>query len=602
MREKEYYRSRIQKFIAEKNRLNKIIRTLTWTRLLSFLGAIVAFYLLFSLNVAAAILTSVLILGVFIWSIIKYNQVQRKKAFTERLAEINENEISALQGDIKKFANGSQFMDSDHSFSYDMDIFGEGSLYQFLNRTRSEEGKSILASFLSENERNRLIIIDRQKIIHELSEKIEFRHRFMASFSLTDIYQPHQKSQLFGWLYNQTSFFKNKTLPLISFILPAVFMVLIVLSVLTVIPAELLFYVFLIHLGFIGSRLKEINHIHSLLSEHGMKLKEYAEILAIIEKEKFSSKIANQLKSALHHGNETSSKTLKRLGGLVETFDNRLNLVVNILLNGLFLWDFHCIRRLEKWKNSHRDSIAHWFSSINQFDAYISLANFNFNYPENCTPVFCDDDSFLHTENMGHPLIDPRELVRNDFSMFDNNFIIITGANMAGKSTFLRMAGINLVLAMAGANVCADRFVFKPVKLFTSMRTSDSLQKNESYFYAELKRLKDLLELIKKDKEVMIILDEILKGTNSEDKQKGSKMFLDQLVTRNTTGIIATHDLSLAAMEEKHPGKIKNMCFEIEIEGSNIHFDYKLKNGVTRKMNASILMEQMGLLEAPGNS
>ena len=387
MRDKEYYRSRIQKYIAEKNSLNNTIRTLTWTRLLSFLGAIVVFYLLFSLNVAAATLASVLIIGVFIWSIIKYNKVQRKKAFRERLAEINENEISALEGDIKKFANGSQFMDSDHSFSYDMDIFGEGSLYQFLNRTRSEEGKSILASFLSKNERDRSTIIDRQEIIHELSEKIEFRHRFMASFSLTDIYQPQQKSQLFGWLYNQKSFFKNKSLPLLSFILPAVFMILIVLSVLAVIPAELLFYVFLIQLGFIGSRLKEINHIHSLLSEHGMKLKEYAEILAFIEKEKFSSKIANQLKSALHHGNENSSKTLKRLGGLVETFDNRLNLVVNILLNGLFLWDFHCIRRLEKWKTRHRDSIAHWFSSINQFDAYISLANFNFNYDCICEHV-----------------------------------------------------------------------------------------------------------------------------------------------------------------------------------------------------------------------
>lgn len=596
MRNKIYYQKRIQKFDNQKYAKVKKLGYLTWARLLLFLGTIVAFYMLFPVNLFAAIAVSVVIIGFFIWSIIRYNRTQKEKEFIERLIEINKNEIDALDGNINNFADGNEFMDPEHPFSYDMDLFGKGSLFQFLNRTRSAEGKSILASLLSENQRDNAAIAERQEIIRELTGNVEFRQMFMASFSLTNIYEPHQKDKLFSWLFDKKSFFSNRLLTVLSYFLPLFFAGLILLNLLSIVPADLLLYGFLINLGVISFRLRDINHVHSILSEHGTKLKEYADILELIENETFHSKIAGQLKEALHNDKDTSSTILNRLGKLIDIFDNRLNLLIGLILNGLLLWDLHCIRRLEKWKNSHRDSISHWFSSINEFDAYISLANFNFNYPENCTPAFSEGTSALSAKNMGHPLINPKELVRNDFEMKKNNFIIITGANMAGKSTFLRMIGINLVLAMAGVNVCADRFVFKPVKLFTSMRTSDSLQKNESYFYAELKRLKDLLDLIDRDRDVMIILDEILKGTNSEDKQKGSKMFLDQLVSKNTTGIIATHDLSLAAMQNKHPEKIKNLCFEIEIEGADIHFDYKLKSGVTQKMNASILMEQMGLL------
>jgi len=167
---------------------------------------------------------------------------------------------------------------------------------------------------------------------------------------------------------------------------------------------------------------------------------------------------------------------------------------------------------------------------------------------------------------------------------------------MAGKSTFLRTIAVNLILGMTGTKVCAAKFRFKPVVLFSSMRTTDSLSSNESYFYAELKRLKILKERLETDSDLFFILDEILKGTNSEDKSTGSKMFLGKLAEKNATGIIATHDISLGEMEKVFPQNVFNKCFEVEISGESVFFDYKLRDGITKHMNAGILMKKMGII------
>lgn len=593
-----FYTDRIKTFEVKVSNLNKRLKLLSLIRLFSFLTAIAVFYALYPVHVFFAAAAALTVIGLFIWSITTFNKTQIAREFYQRIKEINTNEQESLKGNIQAFDPGDGFIDPEHQFSFDMDIFGSGSLFQFLNRSRSEEGKSMLASLLSNNELNKKTIANKQKFVSELSGKTDFRHRFHASFSMAKTYTPDQKKQLLKWLFNEGSFFKSNALPVLSFLFPVMFIVILLLASFSVVTFNLVFYAFLLNLGIIGTKLKETNQIHSILSEHGTRLKEYAVLLSYIENETFQSPIADGLKASLHHQQETSSAILKKLGKLVDLFDNRLNLLMNVLMNGIFLWDFHCIRRLEKWKKGYKDSILHWFSCITSFDAYISLANYAFNYPEHTYPQITEERPFLSMINAGHPLINPNELVRNDFFMEERRFIIVTGANMAGKSTFLRTVGINMVLAMAGAPVCADEFIFKPVKLFTSMRASDSLQKNESYFYAELKRLKELLTMLQQESRTMVILDEILKGTNSEDKQKGSKLFLKQLVKRKATGIIATHDLSLAALEQEHTNEIQNFCFEIEIDGEDIHFDYKLKEGVTKKMNASLLMAQMGLLQA----
>jgi DNA mismatch repair ATPase MutS len=229
-------------------------------------------------------------------------------------------------------------------------------------------------------------------------------------------------------------------------------------------------------------------------------------------------------------------------------------------------------------------------------DALISLSTFHFNFPGYCFPEFRDGEVMV-AEELGHPLIPDEQRICNDFSIpSEGTVVIITGANMAGKSTFLRSAGINLVLAMTGAPVCARRLVLKPAKLFTSMRTSDSLLHHESYFYAELKRIKTIVDELAIDRHTLVILDEILKGTNSDDKHKGSLAVLEKIFALGGTAIIATHDLELAKAEKDYGGRLINKCFEIDIDGATVSFDYKLRDGITQKMNANLLMRQMGII------
>ncbi|MEA3443975.1 MAG: DNA mismatch repair protein MutS, partial [Bacteroidota bacterium] len=276
--------------------------------------------------------------------------------------------------------------------------------------------------------------------------------------------------------------------------------------------------------------------------------------------------------------------------------DNRNNMIMGIVLNALLLWDYKYMLKLEKWRSSNSENFDNWIKVISEFDAFSSLANFAYNNRQFVFPDVHQKEFKLEMKDAGHPLIPDNMRINNDLVVNGkSNFFIITGANMAGKSTFLRTVGVNLVMAMAGAPVCASRFVFKPVDVFTGMRTSDSLQKNESYFFAELSRLKTLIDLLRKGKEMFVILDEVLKGTNSKDKRLGSLALLRQLVGMEATGIIATHDVSLGDLEKEFPNNVSNRRFEVEIENDELIFDYKLKTGISRNLNATFLMKKMGI-------
>ena len=382
------------------------------------------------------------------------------------------------------------------------------------------------------------------------------------------------------------------------FLLPLFACASLVLLVAGMIDYSFFTFFFLLNLTLVAWRLRTIGKIHMKLSRNFIFLSSLGNLLAIFEKEHFKSLVLKGIQSDISGDSDTAVIQLKKLSRILQAFDNRINLLVGLFLNGLLLWDFHCVYKLERWKDKSKDHLPKWLNHLGEIDAFISLANYAYNNPDFVYPAVSTGQTILMAKDLGHPLIHEDHRICNDFILPGSGHIcIITGANMAGKSTFLRTVAANYILGMAGAPVCALKMEFTPMKLFTSMRTSDSLDQNESYFYAELKRLRILKERLEEGTKILFILDEILKGTNSNDKSTGSKLFLKKIIRLGGTGLIATHDISLGEMEEEFPDLVANHCFEIEIEGERIIFDYKLQNGITRKMNASLLLRQMGLTE-----
>ena len=294
---------------------------------------------------------------------------------------------------------------------------------------------------------------------------------------------------------------------------------------------------------------------------------------------------------------DSASHIFQQLKKRVKEFEYRGNLIVGLILNSLFLWDIRCVYKLWKWHQANHHNLAVWLEVIAETDALISLANYTKNNSGLTFPEIKDEEFTFEAIDLGHPLLQPGKRVCNDFKINGwSKVVIITGANMAGKSTFLRTVGVNLVLARMGAPVCAKQLVFTPIDIYTNMRTTDSLLKDESYFFAELKRIKGVLERLQTGERIFVILDEMLKGTNSVDKLNGSKELIRKLVQLQSVSLIATHDLKLSEMEQEFPDKVKNLCFEIRIENEELVFDYHLSEGVTQTMNATFLMKKMGII------
>jgi DNA mismatch repair ATPase MutS len=322
------------------------------------------------------------------------------------------------------------------------------------------------------------------------------------------------------------------------------------------------------------------------------------QLLQLIEALDIKTALLTELKSSLFKNQLSASKQIHQLTKLLDALDNRNNLIVGIILNALLLWDWNLLFRIENWRQNHELDYNAWQKTIAYFDALNSLAGFSFNHPAYAFPTLSNELYAFEADSLGHPMLPVETRICNNFNLSEKpRYAIITGANMAGKSTFLRTIATNLVLAGCGAPVCAKKLHFKPLPLYSSMRTEDSLMKNESYFFAELKRLQHITQELEKGQQLFIILDEILRGTNSEDKRKGSIGFVKKITQKMAYGLIATHDLELARLAEQQPDIFKALCFEVAFKNDELKFDYKLKAGVTQNMNASFLMERMGIID-----
>jgi len=584
------YKQRVDKL---KNQL-ALISILRFLLFILFIASIV--YVVKHLSVFRMVL-SLTIFFSFIFLVILYIKKTNFLNHTRNLVKINEDEIKTLNGKYNEFYNGSKYINREHEYSYDLDLFGEGSLYQYLNRTATQVGRDLLADKLLTTESSKESILGKQKAIIEISEKISWRQNFLATGYSCPVTN-EDSDRVNDWIDKPVYFIKRRFIKTLVVVLP-----IITLSALALLIAGKvhysLFTLFALSQLFIASAfLRKTNQEQNNISKRIGIIKNYSRLVNLIENEEFNSEFLNQIKKELYTGSDKANDAFSKLIRIIDAFDTRLNIFLGGILNATLMWDLYSVIRLERWKLKYGKNVKMWVKVIAEYDVYCSLANFAYNNPNYVYPQISETEEVIHARNLGHPLIPNSKRVNNDFNINSLGKIdIITGANMAGKSTFLRTIGVNVLLAHCGTPVCGTEYKFKIINLFSGMRTADSLTENESYFYAELKRLKYIIDRLKKGKFTLILLDEILKGTNSIDKAKGSWKFVEHLIQLKATGVVATHDLTLCDIEKKYPQNITNKCFEVEIDGQNISFDYKLKPGVTKNMNASILMKQMGLFK-----
>ena len=614
---KSLYNNRLTEFNEElKNVLNKN-RLVSIIRLIIFLSAIAISIFISDYGIYAILFTVIISLIPFL-ILVKINvQNEKKISHLKALIEINKNEIEAISGNISVFKSGKEYIDYNHTFSYDLDIFGEGSIYQSLNRTCTRGGADKLSNSLKNSLQEKQQITQRQNAIKELSEKNNWRQNFQATGN-TVLETNEEQSSSSSWFSKNNSNFKNdysfheeiinwvnlpfhfitiKILPFLLFLLPSIALLLLSLTILGIFPFMGLVVYALSMLVFVGYYVKKITFIHSRIGKKVNILEKYGKLLKLIESEEFKSEFLLNLVYSTKNSDKKASVELNNLKKLVKSLDNRLNILFAFFANAFLLWDLQVVFRLEKWRKNHQGSIEKWFSAIYEFDSLSSMATFSFNNPKFIFPEINEGDFSLKIKQGGHPLLSENVRIDNDFDMNGHAQVrIITGANMAGKSTFLRTIGVNMVLAMSGNVVCASEFSIVPIPIHTSVRTNDSLQKSESYFFAELKRLKSIIDRLKTGEKLFVIVDEMLRGTNSKDKHLGSEALTEQMISLKASGLIATHDIELGNLLNKYPNNIQNQRFEVEIENDKLAFDYLLKKGISQNLNAVFLMKKMGII------
>jgi len=584
----EFYTAEKLYFEQELVQLKKQLVLSSTIRLIVFLAISFSIYFFFG-NVQAMIISTIVGFTLFLYLVSRHTDLQYKRDLVNKLIDINTTEIAVLQRDYLSLDEGIEFIDPTHFYSYDIDLFGKGSFFQYINRVATEEGKNNLASLLTSNDISN--IESKQEAIKELASKPKWRQQFLAIASLVKV--RHSAKAITLWMTNYKAVFPKfiSFLPLVFSVISVAIIALVSLSILSF---NILLLWFFVGLGVSGLYFKRVNKIYQEADKAKDTFKQYHKLLNEIESVIFSTEILQKKQKEIKTEKLKASIIFAKFSKVLDALDQRNNLLIAVFGNALFLRDTHEAFKVEKWILQYAQKVESWFEVITFFDAQNSLANFAFNHPEYVFPTIDNNKNVINAEMLGHPLLKTEQRVNNNFLIEKQQFFIITGANMAGKSTFLRTVSLGIVMANIGLPICAKKIEYSPIKLITSMRTSDSLTDDESYFFSELKRLKFIVEEIKNEN-YFIILDEILKGTNSTDKAIGSKKFVQKLVASNSTGIIATHDLSLCEIE-KELSEIENYYFDAEIIDDELHFDYKLKDGICKNMNASFLLKKMEIV------
>ncbi|WP_253792395.1 DNA mismatch repair protein [Flavobacterium sp. HSC-32F16] len=589
----EAYLSKVELYSKIFTQINKRYNSISLLRLLSIFFCLFMLFYYIKTNENLYVIIAFLSFVVFLFLMRIHSKLSFKKELTKAILKINEDEISYLKREKLPFENGIEFNDFHHPYAYDLDVFGEHSLFQNLNRTATFIGKKTLADKLLNLFPNETIL-ENQEAINELKTKIEWRQDFEA-LAIVSTDSKNSYDSLINWIsFKKESL--SKVLIALSIILPILFFGFVIAYFVTskTIILSYVTYIFIFNLIVLGRALKRIQSEIAKADNIDKTIKQYSLLVQKIELEKFESKKLIELQKQLVSKNAPASSHLKQLSELFSRMETINNFVTATLFNGSFLFNLHVLRALLKWKDNYVHELEKWINIIGEFEALNSLANLSYNNPDFVFPEI-NSEYKIGFENLSHPLLNPSNRVGNDTHFYPQSFMILTGSNMSGKSTFLRSLGINMVLGGIGSVVCASKANIHPLPVLVSMRLSDSLADSESYFFAEIKRLKQIMDALEV-RPAFVLLDEILRGTNSDDKRNGTIEVVKKVIAKNAIGAIATHDIEVCLTTNEYPNILTNQCFEVEIQNNELHFDYKLRSGICKNKSATFLMQKMGVI------
>lgn len=590
-----WYTQRIDETLRQLSQTKTQINRISLLRVLLFVAGFAGLILFYRSGTWAVVLTVCCTFLPFFILVKVHNRLYFRKEQLETQLKLNQDELKGLEGDYSVFDEGREFIDAGHPYSYDLDLFGRKSLFQALGRTCTHIGKQTLATWMQHHLTEKTAIETRQESIRDMSRRMEFREAFRVTGSINRGADSDEE-EISRWSQTPSVLQHLWWVKLCLWAVPGINILLLALGLLHILSLSwfgMMFTVFVI-LSF-----GLIQRVTLIQESYGKKLKtlnRYAKLITLAKGETWQAPALRELTDKLDIDGHSPAEALTQLSKELDRLDLRNNQLLYVILEGSMFFQLHQIVRIERWKARYGKYLMGWLEAVGELDALCSLGTFAYNHPAYTYPTITNQPFCFLARNMGHPLMPEAQCVKNDATIPSRPyFLIITGANMAGKSTYLRTIGVNYLLACMGCPVCCESLTLYPAHLITSLRTTDSLSDNESYFFAELKRLKRIIDLLDEGQELFIILDEILKGTNSADKQKGSLDLIRQFMRLKADGIIATHDLLLGTLADQFPEYIRNYCFEADIKDNELTFSYRLREGVAQNMNACFLMRKMGI-------
>jgi DNA mismatch repair ATPase MutS len=591
-----YYESLVHDTQLKITAVKTKIERFSYLRIALLIAEILIFVAFVSVTNEVAVLFAglCLLIPIFIFIVVvkKQQVLSTEETYLKNLLWVYQNEVNLITKGENGYDHGTSFEDEDHPYLSDLDVFGKSSLYALINRCATKKGVGELANNLI-HENHKAKILARQVAVQEIATEISNTFSFRANLKGHNTDKIAEiKYKLKNQLAKQLDFTHSGFLKVYVKLMP--FITVTVLVAAALLGGKLwsfLSLTLLLNAAVTFYYMKWINQVYHGFSGSALLLNDYAIAIAWTEEKKWKSKYILDL----FESDEKVSLQIKKLAKIIQAFDARLNILLGAVLNFFFLWDLRCCIKIDQWHQSAALKVENGLDRIGFFEELISIATLTFNHPNWVFPTIVDEFSF-QTTALGHPLIQQTKRVDNDFSFAGQPTVdIITGSNMAGKSTFLRTVGVNMILAYLGAPVCASQMKLSIFKLLTYMRIKDSLNESTSTFKAELNRLKMILTNVAIHKNAFVLIDEMLRGTNSKDKFMGSKVFIERLIDLQTPTLFATHDLQLSELKEIYEQAVRNFHFDIQLHDGEMDFDYQIKEGPCTIFNAAILLKEIGL-------